>query len=87
MTDEPNPHSLPTEWGFEVYRTESDRVAIRQDAGGGPYDDEEPVVVIAPERVDALIGFLRAVKDQILTDRADDAEGRVRAAVPPPLNG
>ncbi|MBW3569562.1 MAG: hypothetical protein KY467_00525 [Gemmatimonadetes bacterium] len=83
MSDEDRKYYLPPEFGTEVYRTEKDLVAIRQEDLLG---NDDAVVLISPERVDRLILMLRAVKDEILTDRADAAEAR-STEHPPVSNG
>lgn len=81
VAEEGKQHYFPAEYAIEVYRTEKDFVAIRQENVLG---DEDDVVLLSPERVDRLILMLRAVKDEILTDRADAAEAR--STHPPPLS-
>ncbi|HEY4320115.1 MAG TPA: hypothetical protein VGM77_02965 [Gemmatimonadales bacterium] len=76
--------SLPTDWGIEVYRTQSDLVGIKHE---GQFGDDEAVIAVSPERIEALISFLRAIKDEILTDRADRAEARNPHLGTPPFNG
>lgn len=75
---------LPTDYGIEVYRTVGDLVAMRQ---AGQFQDDEALILLSPERVEHLIRFLRAVKDDILTDRADAAEARATEMPPPLSNG
>jgi hypothetical protein len=82
--DEPEKkYYLPPEYAVEVYRTETDMIGLRQEDSFG---DEADVIIISAERVDRLILFLRAVKDEILTDRADAAEAR-STELPPLSNG
>lgn len=71
---------LPAEYAVEVYRTQEDMIGIKQEGGLG-YDDS--IIVVSPERVDSLIRFLRSVKDEILTDKADNAEARTIRGQPP----
>lgn len=82
--DEDRKYVLPTDYGIEVYRTVKDLVAIRQD---GQFQDDEALILVSPERVEHLIRYLRAVKDDIMTDRADAAEARATELPPPLSNG
>ena len=83
MTDnqDEEKYILPAEYATEVYRTETDLIAIRQEDTLG---NDDSVVIISPERVDRLIQLLKNVKEQILTDRADAAEARARREPPFP---
>ena len=81
MSDDEKRYYLPPDYGIEVYRTEQDMVGIRQENALG---DDDDVVVVSLERVDRLIAMLRAVKDEVLTDRADAAEAG--SVDPPPLS-
>ena len=74
-------HVLPSEPGIEVYPTVQDMIALRQH---GRFGDDPNIIVVSPERLDRLIALLRAVKDEILTARADDAEAR--SSEPPPIS-
>lgn len=74
---------LPTEYGIEVYRTTQNMIAIKQEDTAV---NEEAIVIVSPARVDQLIRFLRLVKDEILTDQADEAEAR-STELPPLSNG
>ena len=68
--EEPNPYTVQPDLGFEVYRNARDQIAIKQE---GIFGDDDQYVYVSPERVNKLIQFLAAVRDEILTDRADAA--------------
>ena len=74
---------LPTEQGIEVYRTTQNMIAIKQEDSVG---NDDAIVIVSPARLDQLIRFLRLVKDEILTDQADEAEAH-SAELPPLSNG
>lgn len=64
---EENPYSFPTEYGVQVYRTQQDMVALSQEQ---PLGEPDHIVVISPERVDLVIQWLQAVRDEIHAERA-----------------
>lgn len=75
MADESRKYVLPAEYSTEVYRTESDRIAIAQE---DPMDTDPSVVVVSVERVDRLIAMLQAVRDEIIADRATSEDPQFR---------
>lgn len=78
-SDETAPkYEIPTEYGVQVYRNPYNQVVIKQE---NPLDDDT-FVVLAPERIETIIGFLRVVRDDILTDRADEAAARNQSLDP-----
>ena len=78
MSDADNPYKWDTEYGIEVYRTDSNMIVIKQEDPVA----EDALVMISPDRVDRLVGFLRAVREEILTDQADAAEERATGVEP-----
>lgn len=71
--------------GFDditVYRTQVDFIGIKQSS----MHQDEQIIVVPPEVLGRLIELLRRVKDEILTDKADEASERSGNDVPP-LNG
>jgi hypothetical protein len=79
MAEPENPYTLPDDPGLEVYQNQSGTISIKQEDSLG---NEPAIVLVTPERVDRLIGFLRAVKDEILTQRADAAAEENSSAGP-----
>lgn len=62
-----NPYQYPTEYGVEVFQNKSGTITIQQE---NPHDTDPSLVVISPEKVDLVIRWLQAVRDQVLADRA-----------------
>ena len=73
-------YRLPAEYATEVSRTEGDMIAIRQE---DPLGNDAGCILVSPERVDRFIQMLQAVKEDILTERADAAEARSAKGEPP----
>ena len=72
---------LPAEYPTEV-RAEGEMIAIRQEDSLG---NDVGCILVSPERIDRLIQMLSAVKDAILTQRADASEAQsVRGGTSPP---
>jgi len=69
-----NPYTLPPDYGLEVFQNEWGTITIKQEDALG---NEPALVIVSPERVDQLIRFLSAVKEEIMTQRADAAAGDV----------
>lgn len=81
----PNEEDLHVLRGFDditVYRTQVGFIGIKQNS---MYQDEQ-VIVVPPEVLDRFVDLLRRVKDEILTDKADEAAERAGNDIPP-LNG
>ena len=47
MTDETTPLSVPTDWGFKVYRSREDQICIEQECFGC----DDALITVAPDRV------------------------------------
>lgn len=67
-----NPYTLPPDYGLEVFQNQWGTISIKQEDA---YGNEPSVIIVSPERVDYLIRFLQAVKEEIMTERADAAAG------------
>jgi hypothetical protein len=70
--EEDGTFSLPADYGLEVYQNTQGMIVIKQPDPMG----EDAIVVVSPERADYLVQFIQAVKDRILTERADRAAQR-----------
>lgn len=65
---------------IQIYRTEKDDICLEQE---NPFEDND-CIVVSVDRVDQLIAFLQAIKDDILTERADrDRRDQLRSVTVP----
>jgi hypothetical protein len=72
-------YRLPAEYATDVFRAEGEMIGIRQEDGVG---NDTGTILVSPERVERLIQMLQAVKDEIMTERADAAEARFGKVLP-----
>lgn len=63
-------YKLPVDYGFEVHATKEGSIDIVQESTFG---DNDSVICVSVERVEYLIRFLQAARDEIMTARADAA--------------
>jgi hypothetical protein len=68
------PYELPSDPGIKVYANPNRQIVIRQE--GYIYDDNDPFIYFPVERADKVIEYIRAVKEEILTARADEAAAK-----------
>lgn len=63
-------YKLQQDAGFEVHATKEGSIDIVQQSTFG---DDDSLISVSVERVDYLIRFLQAARDEIMTARADAA--------------
>lgn len=66
-------YKLPSDPGIEVYQNKNGHIVIMQES---LYGDDDQYVQFSPERAEKVIEYIRAVKEEIMTDRADEASAR-----------